>query len=107
MQSSIYYITYLFSFFKYSAETKAKEEIEKRDFEIQALRLEVESLKNDLQQVKTRNKKLCEVNDDLFYFDIFLSLSLVSPVKCFKDIYRWTVEQTNLNNSNDLKAFNF
>ncbi|XP_063605315.1 G kinase-anchoring protein 1-like [Penaeus indicus] len=36
-------------------------EIEKRDFEIQALRLEVESLKNDLQMVKSRNKKLCEV----------------------------------------------
>ncbi|XP_018025006.1 G kinase-anchoring protein 1 [Hyalella azteca] len=36
-------------------------EVEKRDFEIQALRLEVESLKDSLEKVKLRNKKLCEV----------------------------------------------
>ncbi|XP_063873708.1 G kinase-anchoring protein 1-like isoform X1 [Scylla paramamosain] len=36
-------------------------ELEKRDFEIQALRLEVDSLKDDLKLVKGRNKKLCEV----------------------------------------------
>ncbi|XP_045610368.1 G kinase-anchoring protein 1 isoform X1 [Procambarus clarkii] len=36
-------------------------ELEKRDFEIQALRLEVDSLKSELLLVKTRNKKLCEV----------------------------------------------
>ena len=36
-------------------------EVEKRDFEIQALRLEVESLREQLQKVKARNKKLNEV----------------------------------------------
>lgn len=41
--------------------TQYEAEIEKRDFEIQALRLEVDSLKDDLKLVKNRNKKLCEV----------------------------------------------
>lgn len=36
-------------------------EVEKRDFEIQALRLEVEDLRGTLEKVKIRNKKLCEV----------------------------------------------
>ncbi|KAK7082359.1 identical protein binding, partial [Halocaridina rubra] len=38
-----------------------EEQLEKQEFEIQALRLEVDSLKNDLKMVKGRNKKLCEV----------------------------------------------
>ncbi|XP_068241041.1 G kinase-anchoring protein 1-like isoform X2 [Palaemon carinicauda] len=38
-----------------------EEQLEKQDYEIQALRLEVDSLKNDLKLVKSRNKKLCEV----------------------------------------------
>lgn len=38
-----------------------EEQLEKQEFEIQALRLEVDSLKNDLKLVKSRNKKLCEV----------------------------------------------
>ncbi|XP_050724294.1 G kinase-anchoring protein 1-like isoform X1 [Eriocheir sinensis] len=41
--------------------TQYEAELEKRDFEIQALRLEVDSLKDDLKLVKGRNKKLCEV----------------------------------------------
>ncbi|KAF2367738.1 G kinase-anchoring protein 1 [Trinorchestia longiramus] len=36
-------------------------EVEKRDFEIQALRLELDSLRDQLERVKLRNKKLCEV----------------------------------------------
>ncbi|XP_064078486.1 G kinase-anchoring protein 1-like [Macrobrachium nipponense] len=41
--------------------TQYEEQLEKQEFEIQALRLEVDSLKNDLKLVKSRNKKLCEV----------------------------------------------
>lgn len=49
---------------QYGQEVRASQyeaELEKRDFEIQALRLEVDSLKSELLLVKTRNKKLCEV----------------------------------------------
>ena len=46
-----------------------KAEIEKRDFEIQALRLEVESLKAQLTEVKSRNKKLCDVSSKEFPID--------------------------------------
>lgn len=55
--------------YKATAEQYSKEvlvnqyeaQLEKQEFEIQALRLEVESLKGDLKLVKGRNKKLCEV----------------------------------------------
>lgn len=37
-------------------------EVAKRDYEIQALTLEVGCLKTQLEEVKLRNKKLCEVS---------------------------------------------
>ncbi|KAK3893054.1 hypothetical protein Pcinc_003100 [Petrolisthes cinctipes] len=49
---------------QYNQEIKVSQyeaDLEKRDFEIQALRLEVDCLKTELKSVKSRNKKLCEV----------------------------------------------
>ena len=65
---------YSFQFNQTLRASQYEAELEKRDFEIQALRLEVDSLKDDLKLVKGRNKKLCEVRSMAFVCLVLLNL---------------------------------